>query len=588
MKVRAFIRFTWDLFRPVSWLGIGAIILGSLTILASVGLIGTSAYLLSYAALQPSIAALQVAIIGVRFFGIARSALRYAERLASHSVNLRMVGKLRAWFYQQVAAGYPRVLSSHQTGDLLDRALADISVLEQVFIRVMAPPAIAILVTGVTALVLALQQPLLGQAYGLFAVSSGLLVLALSTVIHASRLNEYAADRSRLHTWLTSLVSGSVDIRVNGQPAVFQQRLKDIQSTFTRLQRQAVRTSAGLNALTSLLSGAGMLAVLALAIHLHARQLLDGRLIATAGLLVLASYEAYLPFPLVGQQMALAMQSVRRLMEMSVSPVIETQPAAIDSAERVEHVEFRQITFSYPGEEKPVISNLSLQIKQGERVAIIGASGVGKTTLAQMLLGFWQPASGDILINGSPISRFSPISLRTMIRSTAQDPYFFPGSIRENLLLAKGAASEADLWSALDAAGCSDWLQQLPARLDVEIGERGRTLSQGQRKRLDIARALVSDASLLVLDEPFAGLDPDSARALHRSIQKISDGRAIVIITHVLDYLAEMDRIFVFKDGSVIEDGTHRRLLAAGGEYARMVAIQRGRLDDDPVSTRLY
>lgn len=588
MKARSFIIFTWELFRPVFWKGTAAILLGCLTILSSVGLIGTSTYLLSYAALQPSISALQVAIIGVRFFGISRSALRYVERLASHTVNLHMVGRLRAWFYQQVINGYPRVLSQHQTGDLLDRALADITVLEQVFVRVMAPPAIAILVTAFTALFLSSLHPVLARVYLLAAGGSGLIVLGLSVIIHAWRLDRYADARSLLHAWLTSLVSGNADIRINGQPAVFRERLRLVQAAYSRMQRQAFRTSAALNAMLTVFSGLGMLTILIIAINIHANQQLDGRLIATAALLVFTSFEAYLPFPLLGQHLAQAMQSVKRLLEMKVTVRTNHRYEGKALKGSFEQLEFRQVTFHYPDVGEPVLQGLNLQVNRGERVAIVGPSGIGKTTLIHLLLGFWQPVSGEVLINGLNISRYDPVDLRTLVRATSQDPYFFPGSIRQNLLLAKRTATEEELIAGLRSAGCLDWVTRLPSGLDEEVGERGSILSQGQRKRLDIARAFISDAPLLILDEPFAGLDLAAASALHRSLLSNSRERTIVIITHILDYLDEMDSIHVMKDGVIAENGTHQALLCAGGIYARMVALSRGRLDVPAGSTPLH
>lgn len=575
MTARNFILFTWDLFRPVFWKGSAAILLGSLAILSSVGLIGTSTYLLSYATLQPSIAALQVAIIGVRFFGISRSTMRYVERLTSHSVNLSMVSRLRGWFYQQVIHDYPQVISQHQTGDLLDRALADITVLEQVFIRVMAPPAIAILVIGSTACILFTLNPLLARAYLLIAGGSGLSVLALSILIHARRLSSYADARSRLHVWLTSLVSGNADIRINGQPAIFRERYRLVQAAYSGMQRQAFRISAALNAILTILSGLGLLTILAIAINLHESQLLDGRLIATAALLVFASFEAYLPFPLFGQHLAQMMQSVKRLVEMRVSEQTRPQQDGKALNGSFDQLEFHQVTFQYPAAGAPVIQGLNLQIFRGDRVAIIGSSGIGKTTLIHLLLGFWKPSSGEILMNGIDICQSDPVDLRTMVRATSQDPYFFPGSIRENLLLAKRNASEKELIEGLKSAVCLEWVNQLPSGLDEEIGERGFTLSQGQRKRLDIARALVSDASLLILDEPFAGLDAGAAAALQNSLMSISRQRTIVIITHILDHLAEMDIIHVMRDGEIAEKGTHQSLLSVGGIYASMVALNR-------------
>lgn len=575
-----YIKFVWELFHPVFWQAAGAVLLGSMTILAAVGLIGTSTYLISYAALQPSIAVLQVAIIGVRFFGISRSVFRYLERISSHSVNLRMVAMLRVWFYQKVERLVPAAMSQYDSSDLLDRALQDVGALEQLFIRVIAPPVVTTLVIAVTTLFMFSLSAALGWSTFWLLLTAGVINLSLSVFLHRGQQMMNADSRGRLHTQLISLVDGNADIRVNGHLPTFLELLKIRQTDYSRLQRISNRTVAFLNALVSIFAGLAMMIIFMQATKLASGGALDDKLIGVVALLMLASFEVFQSFPQAGLSLIQSGQSVARLLEIS-----EIEPETADLLQPVELIDFqsldiKNLRFSYPGTKLQVFDNLSLHIKNGQHVALVGPSGAGKTSLVNLLLGFWQQHSGSISINGQDLDRYSRSDIRNLIRVSSQKPFFFPGSIRKNLLLASPDATEEDLQRALATAQCEEWLTTLQGGLDAEIGEWGNRVSEGQRKRLDLARTLLAGSPFVILDEPFAGVDALTGRELLLSILTGTQAHTLLIITHQLTSLTSLDNIYFLAGGRIVESGTHQELMELSGYYARMYRLQKGIFDE--------
>ena len=575
-----FIRFSWQLFLPVFQQAAGAILLGSMTVLAAIGLIGTSTYLISYAALQPSIAVLQVAIIGVRFFGISRSVFRYLERITSHSVNLRMVARLRLWFYEKVEKLVPAAMSQYDSGDLLDRVLQDVGVLEQFFIRVIAPPIVALMVIAVTTLFMFSLNVVLGWSTLWLLLVAAWIILALSIYLHRNQQKRYADSRSRLHTQLISLVDGNADIRVNGHLLTFLELLNVKQTDYSRLQRISTRTVALLNALVSIFAGLAMMVVFMEATKLTRGGELDGRLISVGALLVLASFEVFISFPQAGLTLTQSDQSIDRLLDISERKPETSDPMLPVVLTDFQSLDITNLQFSYPCTGQQLFENLSLHIETGQRVALVGPSGAGKTSLVNLLLGFWQYQSGSISINGQELERYTRSDLRNLIRVSIQKPFFFPGSIRQNLLLANPDATEEDLHRALAMAQCGEWLGTLPGGLDAEIGERGNRVSEGQRKRLDLARTLLADSPFVILDEPFAGIDELTGSELLLSIIPETPVKTLLIITHQLTSLDYLDHIFFLDGGRIVESGNHQELMKLSGRYARMYRLQKGMINE--------
>lgn len=570
-----FSKFIFRLYIPVFWHASLAIFLGCLTILSAIGLIGTSAYLICYAALQPSIAELQVAIIGVRFFGLSRSIFRYLERINSHSVNLKMVSKLRLWFYERIEPLVPAKTSLMTSGDLLTRAIHDIETLDQFFVRVITPPLIAGVVVIITAFFLYTIHPLMGWISLIVLAGGGASLLLVSLLLHQNRLDKIAFHRGNLFSYLTSIVEGISDLSINGDPRSFSELLQNVQKKYSSIQKKSIYGNAFLNAILPAISGLGMIIILMTGSDLAQDLQIAPMLVGVAALVMLSAYEAFQPFSQTGSILAQSKQSVTRLFE-----IIDQIPEFIPSEKPVaikqfQTLELEHVTFSYSGTKRQVFNDLSFKVNAGDKIALVGPSGSGKTTLMNLLLRFWEYTSGSVRINDIELREFSMVDLHNLIRTSSQKPYFFPVSIRENLNLVRADIKETDIQLALSQVESLDWVTGLPFGLDTIIGERGMKLSEGQRKRLDLARTILSDAPFIILDEPFAGIDQIMERTLTESLLGSSRKRTLITITHHLTSLENYDSILYLKDGRIIEQGTHEDLMHMANEYARMFNLQK-------------
>lgn len=591
--------------RPfLSWVGL-SVLLGVATIASGIALLGTSAYLIAYAALQPSVAALQVAIVGVRFFGISRAVFRYLERLASHSVNFRLLASLRVWYYKKLEPLVPAQVQEERSADLLSRAVADIETLESFYVRAVAPPVVALVVTlGVSWFVgrYDLRLPLLlASALGASGVGLPLLAYYLSRRPGQAVVEEQAG----LNAAVLDMVQGMPDLLAFGQRESQLVRIQASGRVLSQAQLGVGRSGALVNALETLVSGLALIGVLLLLIPRVNAQELSGIGLAVAALVVLASFEAVNPLGLAAQHLESSLHAARRLFDVAdrTHPIPESQ-AALDSelspntaklqsppvsaparsfqpAVKAQGMSLviRDLTFAYTGEREPVLVDFSLDLPAGKHVGLVGASGSGKTTLFNLLLRFWDFQHGQILVDGQDIRAWRVQDLRRQMALIEPSAYLFHGTLRENLLLARPSASQDELSWAVEAAQLTGWVAGLKEGLDTHVGERAVQLSGGERQRVAVARGLLQNARLLLMDEPTASLDALGERALIASLRQASAGRSLLMIAHRLVGLETLDEILVLKSGRVIERGTHAELLARGGLFAKMWQAQRDLLE---------
>jgi len=548
-----------------------------LTIASGVGLMGTSAWLLSKAALHPSIAALQVAIVGVRAFGVSRATLRYLERLVSHDVTLRLLGRLRMALFRALVPLSPARLLSHRRGDLLGRVIEDVGTLEGLYVRVLGPSLAAI---GITALLAAL----------LFRFSSALPVvavcgLALGGVVAprlAARLGEapgrrLVALRGELLARLVDGVRGVADLLAFGREGAHAGALAAVSRDAVAEQRRLIRASALGGSLATLAADLTTIAVLVLAIPLVEAGTLDGVQLATVALLTLASFEAVAPLPLAWHGLGAMREASRRLFEVMDAPPAVPEPRGPAPAPLAGEplLELRDLHFTYPGEPRPALDGVSLRLERGGRVAVVGSSGSGKSTLAHLLLRFWDAPSGSIRLDGHDLGDWPSDAARTRVAFAAQKAHVFTGTLRENLLLARPHASSGELLAVLRSVRLDALVERLPRGLDGWVGEEGHQLSGGERQRLALARALLRPAPILLLDEPTAHLDALTEREVLAEILRAGEGRATLLVTHRLVSLEAFDEVVVLERGRVAERGPAAPLLARGGALARLMALQR-------------
>ena len=555
--------------RPISgWVAL-SVLLSVGTIASNIGLLGTSAYLIARAALHPSIAELQVAIVGVRFFGIARSALRYGERLTSHSANFRLLAGLRTWFFQRLEPLVPARLADQHSGDLLDRVVADIDHLEDFYVRAVAPPFTALLVTLGMGLFIGVSYARLGAvlAAGMLLSSFGIPLLA--QVLGREPGVRLVSVRAELTTGLVDGIQGLADLMAYGAEGQFFERLRVAGNKTGQAQLRQSAWSGLTNALNGLIVNLTLWVVLLLAIPMVFNGGMDGVTLAVITLVTLASFEAALPVGPAAQRLEGSLESGRRLFAICDAQPAVLEPAVPLPAPQKAGITIRHLNFRYAGQARPALSDFSLELTDGKRIGITGPSGAGKSTVISLLLRYWEVEEGSIWLAGQDIRKYAPQDVRRMMAVVDQRPYLFHGTLRSNLQLAAPAANDEDLRQSLRRAQLEPWVSSLPQGLDTPIGEHGNQVSGGEGQRLAVARALLKNASLWLLDEPTAHLDPRTRMAVAADLLAASRGHSVIWISHALGELFAMDEVIVLKDGRVIESGAPHELRKGGGWFAR-------------------
>ncbi|HHM24217.1 MAG TPA: thiol reductant ABC exporter subunit CydC [Bacteroidetes bacterium] len=560
------------LISPYRYWMLLAVVLSYLTVGSSIGLMMTSAWIIAKAALHPPIADLQVAIVGVRFFGISRGVFRYLERLFSHEATFRILARLRAWFYSAIEPLVPSGLQQFRTADLLSRIAGDVDSLEHFFIRVLAPPAGAVLVLVTMIVLLGHLGANFALVFAVFFLIGGIVVPLFTYWISRSLGRDLVELRSQLSLAAVDAVQGLPDLLVYGR---IEQRLDEFDALnrrYTRLQNRLGMLEAGHEALIGLIMNLAVIGVLRTAAVQMSAGLLDGVLVSVLVLGTMAAFEAVFPLPVAAQHAEEIRRAGVRLFSLigrnpasllTPSPQEITRPSG-------EMLELRDVQFTYPGEPVPALEGVSFRLARGQKIALVGPSGAGKSTVVNLLLRFWEPQSGSLLLDGDPPSRIDAESWRAAFSVVPQQVFLFSGTVRENLLLARPDAAEEELWECLRLAQLESFVRGLPDGLDSWIGEQGVRISGGERQRLAIARALLRKAPVLLLDEPTSNLDAETEQKVLRALLSRENHRSVLLITHRLTALEAVDEILVLSRGRIVERGTHRELLARRGVYRHM------------------
>ncbi|KUL26864.1 thiol reductant ABC exporter subunit CydD [Streptomyces regalis] len=549
-----------------------ALLLGSLALGSAVGLMATSGWLISRASQQPPVLHLMVAVTATRAFGIGRAVFRYAERLVSHDAVLRMLADTRVAVYRRLERLAPAGLSRTRRGDLLSRLVADVDALQDYWLRWLLPAAAATVVSagavGFTAWLLPEAGCVL--AMGLLAAGAGVPLVTGAVARRAER--RLAPARGVLATRVTDLLTGTAELTVAGALPSRRAEARRADGALTRIASRAATATALGDGLTALISG---LTVAATAL-VGAQAVVDGRLggvtMAVVVLTPLAAFEAVLGLPLAVQYRQRVHKSAERVYEVLDAPEPVREPEQPRQAPASPFpVVVRGLTARHAGQDRDALAGLDLTLEEGRRIAVVGPSGSGKTTLAQVLLRFLDAEAGTYTLGGVDAYAWDGDDVRRLVGLCAQDAHLFDSSVRENLLLAKKGATEAELRDALERARLLDWADSLPDGLDTLVGEHGARLSGGQRQRLALARALLADFPVLVLDEPAEHLDLPTADALTADLLAATEGRTTLLITHRLAGLEAVDEVVVLDEGRVVQRGAFVELAAVDGPLRGMV-----------------
>jgi ATP-binding cassette subfamily C protein CydC len=575
--VRMFLRLLGFL-KPYRWRVALAMLLGVATVVSNVGLLATATYVISAAAIVPYLSMLVIPVYLVRLFSVSRAGLRYAERLASHDVTFKLLGNLRTWFYARLEPLAPARLARYRSGDLLSRVVKDVEELENVYLRVVSPLVVAIMVSLITFLVFHAFGTAMALAAAGFLVATSvgapLLVRLLSRGLGRRQLEL----RAELGARVVDGVQGIQDLLAFGGEERERREISTLAGKLERVQGRTALVTGLHGALADLMAGLALVAILVLAVPLVAAGEVRGVYLAFLALVMVGSFEAVVPLGTAFGFLGRSVHAGERLFE-----VVDAEPEVVDPPEPLRTpddvtLEFDRVSFGY-GEGGPLaLEDVTFALRPGSRVAVVGPSGSGKSTLVNLALRFWDPLSGEIRLGGCGVGLYAQEDLRARIGVVSKNTHVFNDTLRANLLLADPEATDAALHGALARARLEELVERLPRGLDSYVGEQGLALSGGERQRLAVARVLLKDAPLLVLDEASANLDTITERELMAEIRDLMRDRSTLVVTHRLVALEMMDEILVLEKGCIVERGTHEELVRAEGLYRRMLDVQRGML----------
>jgi thiol reductant ABC exporter CydC subunit len=548
------------------WWLLAAALFAALTAIAGIGLLSLSGALISRSALVDSTATLALAIVGVRFFAVVRAVGRYLERYVGHLATFRVLTTVRVWCYRGLEPLAPAVLVDDRSGDVLTRIVDDVETLQDLPLRVVVPRIAAVLAGGVGAVVLGVLAPVLGVVLVVFLLVCGVVVPVLARRLGRAGAHAVVQQQAEVNAAAVEGLSALPDLVAFGrEDDLLVGRIAEATRQRVLAERRLARLRGALSALAGVLGGVAAVATFALAVPLVTQGRLDGVLLAVVPLATLATFEAVAPlavsyehadrahaaadrlFALVDREPSVREDRVEAVDEVTAPGLTRRRPRRHDLGEVV----FDRVTFAYREGLPLVLDEASFVVPAGATTALVGASGAGKSTIPALLLRFWEPQRGAIRIDGHDLRDLGSAAARSLVAVVAQHDHLFDTSVRDNLLLGDGEADDARLWRVLRAVALADVVAALPGGLAGRVGEDGVRLSGGQRQRLMIARALLAEAPVLVLDEATAHLDADTEAAVLAGVRDWRDGRTTIRIAHDADREGGFDLVLAVQDGKV-------------------------------------
>ncbi len=562
-------RFLWLYMKGHKLQFAGAIALAIATIATGIGLLSTSGYLISRAAQRPMLVDLFIVTAAVRFFGISRAVVRYTERLVSHDLVFRILSEMRSQLYRKLDSLSQVWMMGRKSGDLLASLVGNIDLLQNAFLRVLSPALAAFVISFLTFTGLWFFDPGLAIVTLLFLALGGIAVPLLAIRLAKGMGSKDIGLKSEMKSYFVDRLMGLQDLIWLGQKQKTAEEVTGLQRQIDTIHRSNAGLTGMVEGLHILVTYMGMFAVLVLAIPLVMADQIPGVMLAMLTLGVLSSFEAVQNLGNGFLHLEDYQESAARIQAITESSLEDTDPPATRKTSSKSDLSFRHVSFSYESE-SIYLRDINFTVRQQSKTAIVGPTGSGKSTLVSLMLRFWDPQAGKILLQDSDIRHYNVEELRSFFSVVSQDAYIFNRSLRENLLLADPSATDQQLREVLEKTGLGSFSENL----DINPGSFGTRLSGGERRLMALARALLKDAPIWILDEPTANLDVNTERNILDIIRAATRERTVIMVTHRLLDMEKMDQVLVMHSGRIIGEGTHSQLLKGNSYYSTMMEYQ--------------
>jgi len=557
------------LYMRHKWMLTLGVVLAIVTLLASIGLLTLSGWFLSASAVA-GFAGLysfnyMLPAAGVRGTAIARTAGRYFERLVSHDATFRVLQHLRVTTFSKLLPLSPAGLARYRQGELLNRVVADVDTLDHLYLRVISPLVGALVVIVVVTLGLCLLDVNIALVLGGVMLATLFVLPPLFYRAGKPTGENLTRLRGEYRQQLTGWLQGQAELTIFGASRRYRAQMENTELNWHEAQRKQSELTALSQALMLLIGGAAVMAMLWMASGGVGDNTQPGPLIALFVFCALAAFEALAPVTGAFQHLGQVVASALRITQITgQEPEVQFSATVSEVPEQLA-LRLADVSFSYDVQAQPALDHINLTIPAGARVAVLGRTGCGKSTLLQLLTRAWDPAQGEILFNDTPLMQMSEPALRKTVSVVPQRVHLFSATLRDNLLLAAPGTADEVLGAMLEKVGLHKLLED--EGLNSWLGEGGRQLSGGELRRLAIARALLHNAPLMLLDEPTEGLDATTERQILDLLKEEMQGKTVLMVTHRLRGLADFDQIIVMDNGHIIEQGNHAELLAKQGRY---------------------
>lgn len=552
-----------------------SVVIGILGIGSGAMLLFVSGYLISKSALMPvNIMAVYVPIVSVRAFSIGRAVFAYLEKLISHDIALRILEKMRRKIYDMVEPKALFLSSKYQTGDLLGVLSDDIEHLQDLYLRTIFPSLIGLAIYTIIVILFGAFHLVFGI---IIALLLGLIVFVIpyfSFTFNRKRYQKQKETQRNLYSNLTDAIFGMTDWKASGLEGEFLQEMEGYEENKKVIDRQINRSKHIRDALIQLVIGLAVIAVMIWANMQAELDIFSPTVIAAFVLMMFAIGDALLLIPEAIQPITLYDDSIKRIKQVENEDLPRIYRGRKPTKDMdTPTIELKNVSYSYPGEEKNIINNLSLSIKPGEKIAILGRSGAGKSTLLKLLTGVLQPSEGTITINDEEVNSSF---LSEVLSVLNQKPHLFSTSVLNNLRIGRHDATEEEIKKVAEQAQLTDLIESLPEGFQTNMQEMGHRFSGGERQRIAFARVLLQNAPIILADEATIGLDPITERKLIDTIFTSAKNKTILWVTHHLAGVEEMDRIIFIEDGKIKMDGKHEQLINQDEHYRRLYEMDQG------------